>query len=580
MSNRDARDVTVKENDVEFYVKQNSIPLDQIRTILKHRKMSDDEADAFVEKIRETRHRVQKYSQKFIKKVDEHYGSHDITKIVEKATKFADKHKLSTLERDSIIKLAVSGDTNSLYNPIVEVKYTDMAKFMGIESPAGQVLNIGTKDYAPLNEIVKLYEVSKVLHGDIKLQAAMHRDCAPEILMGKFNSEKHNVSTHIHPVLVALFMPKITCVDKRMLYANMGRLVIQRALPFIDRNISLYDNVINGELEAEWELTTDIVRDPNSLAYFSNDTPITNILKRFRIQIELWKNVQSLRQGKFYASTYDDTSGINGFLSILSQYEWSYFDSPDMFHVQDEGTVLRKLLAVFSVRPTLVQLTSLNAKSVLGQVNYFNGLARTTFMNIPIINVRLPSELDGVPAGAISLRNAMSQADVVYEHKSIVPKNKTVIFTNGLLFFYINRRYQQLNLASLNVNYRYSSVPNVQWNIGQSAVNETEVDFDERMTVREDSLDLRSVVCVYKPPIDGHISIGCTTIVCQQGDAGKKYWYYRPMLANFAKLEPSGTWKADPPISHLQEMPSLTDPQLLSFNVEARKFGSVFVYAT
>jgi hypothetical protein len=336
---------------------------------------------------------------------------------------------------------------------------------------------------------------------------------------------------------------------------------------------------LNGELEAEWEMTYDIVKDPNSLAYFSDDSPITNMMKRFKIQIELWKNVLSLRQGRYYAAGYEE-DGINGFLRVLSQYDWSFFDSPDMFHVQDEGTVLRKLLAVFSLRPTFAQISSLTNKTVMGYSN-FTGLARTTFLNIPIINVRLPTLLTSVPSGSIHLNNAMAQSDWYIENKMLVPKNKSVIYSGDLVFFYANRRYQSVNIANLSLNFRYTSVPMQTWNVGHTAVNESLLNFDERIKIGKDDFYLRSVVMVYKPPVADHVSVGSSAVIVKRsgpGVAAPVYLHYNPVLANYMFQSPSGGYRANDPITGL---PATSTPGsgLPNFSEQAKKFGTIFVYS-
>jgi hypothetical protein len=581
MDSRHGKNTTPESGDQElqFYLKHETIPVEQVRTILRHKKMSDEKIDAFVSKLVDSRSKVQKYARRFIEKVDQHYGIHDIPTIVKKAAKFAEKHELTPAERDAVIALAMKGDVYNTFNPVTELKFTEMAKFMGVDSPAGQVLNLQNKDYAPLNEITKMFELTRTLHADIKNQIALYRDCAPEAITGKYDRTKHNLSTHIHPVVAALFLPKIEAIEKRMLYTNLGRVVIQRALPYIDRHISLYDSVLNGELEAEWEMTYDIVKDPNSLAYFSDDTPITNMMKRFKIQIELWKNVLSLRQGRYYATGYEE-DGINGFLRVLSQYDWSFFDSPDMFHVQDEGTVLRKLLAVFSLRPTFAQISSLTNKTVMGYSN-FTGLARTTFLNIPIINVRLPTLLTSVPTGSVHLNNAMAQSDWYIENKMLVPKNKSVIYSGDLVFFYANRRYQSVNIANLSLNFRYTSVPMQTWNVGHTAVNESLLNFDERIKIGKDDFYLRSVVMVYKPPVADHVSVGSSAVIVKRtgpGVAAPVYLHYNPVLANYQFLTPSGGYRANDPITGL---PATSAPGsgLPNFSEQAKKFGTIFVYS-
>jgi hypothetical protein len=578
MDSRTAKNATHESDDMEFFLK-HEIPVEQIRSILRHRKMSEDKVESTIAKLMEAKERIRKYANRFIEKIDQHYGLHDIPTIVKKAVKFAEKHQLSNIEREVIISMAMKGDVYNTFNPINDLKYSEMSKFMGIESPAGQVLNIQTKDYAPLNEVVKLFETTRILHMDIKNQLALYRDCAYEALSGEFDRNKHNLSTHIHPVVVALFLPKIEAIEKRMLYSNLGRVVLQRALPYLNKHVQLYDNVLSGELEAEWELTCDIIQDPNSLAYFSDDTPITNMMKRFKIQIELWKNVLNLRQGRYFSVGYDENDGINGFLKTISQYDWTYFDSPDMFHIQDEGSVLRKILAVFSVRPTYAQISSLQQRSFMGFAN-FTGLARTTFLRIPIINVRLPAVAPNnlnLPMPQIHLERAINQSDYFIENKLLVPKNKSILYSRGIVFFYVNRRFQNTTLANLTYKFSYTNVPYQTFNVGQTSVNDLTVGFEYNMKLGNEVFDLRSVVTVYRPPIAENVSVGSSCVVIHSAAPGVTgdHFYYNPLLANHA-FDNGSSVQTNKPITIIHR--SANGPNEVGFVEMAQKYGTIFMY--
>ena len=78
-----------QDDDLEFFVKHQDIPEEQIRSILRHRKMSDDKVESMLQKIREAKERIRKHARRFIEKIDQHYGLHDVPTIVSKASKFA-----------------------------------------------------------------------------------------------------------------------------------------------------------------------------------------------------------------------------------------------------------------------------------------------------------------------------------------------------------------------------------------------------------------------------------------------------------------------------------------------------------
>lgn len=572
-----SRNSNQEENNFDFYLKHD-IPVEQVRSMLRHKKMDDDKIESTVNKLVEARDRVRKYARKFIDKIDQHYGLHDVPSIIKKAVKYAEKHELSSAEKDAVVSMALKGDVGNNFTLLNQLRYSEMSKFMGIQTTGGEVLNLQAKDHKPLNEIVSLFEASRIVHTDIKNQLALYRDCAIEAVTADYDKNRANLSIHIHPVVVALFLPKIEALERRMLCTNMGRIVIQRSTPYTNRHIPVWDNAIQGEMEAEWHLTIDIVNDPNSLAYFSDDTPITNMHKRFRIQVELWKNVLNLRQGRLYSlAGYDADDGITGLLRVLSTYDWSYFDAPDMYHIQDEGTVLRKLLAVFSLRPTFAQMTTLSSRAVLGYSNY-NALQRTTFLNIPVVNVRLPTVMQ--QQQPVSLEKSLSQTDFLIEHKTLVPKFRSVMYTQQLLFFYVNRRYQAVNVARMDFRLAYTSVPYQSWNVGQTAINDTPVDFKYVQQVGDRQLDLRSIVTVYRPPIAENVVGGSSAIVIPARNSGRnanENFYYNPLLANYMYESASG-YASNRPITLIaRDTPSSSNSVCVS--ELGQKYGSVFVYS-
>lgn len=562
------------ENDLEHYLNNNFHP-EQVRSILKHKRVDSDKADKIVNTYTEKLQKIQKLARKLLDKVEKKYNHLPFESIMQKAYAYAKHNNFSEAEKQALLRLASKGDIYNTFNPYSDLKYTEMAKFFGSDNGM-PVLNLGTKDYAHLDQIVKLYELTRVLHQDVKNNSVMYSDCAPEAILGEYDSKRNNLASSINPVVVALFLAKIEAVEKRMLYTNIGRVVLQRAQPFLNKNYQMYVNVLKNEIESDFELAQDIVKDPNSLAFFSNDTPISNLLKRFKIQTELWKNVLNLRQGKYYSGTsFDENDGITGFVNALNNYEWSVFDSPDMHNVQDEGSILRKLLAVFSLRPTTTQVSSLATNNVMGMSGW-SGLARTVFLTIPIINIRLPS---AQVSAAVKMSGAMHQMDWFVENKMIVPKNKTVIHSRDLVFFYTNRRYQSVNHANLSTNFAYQNLPVQSWQIGYTAVNENELDFDDRLRVGKDEFNLRSVVSVYKPPINEHVSIGssCTVVAADPATGNPVYFTYNPILAGRMLRTTAGDYRYQLPVSITPS--TSADPAVTVFRPHTKKYGTIFVYS-
>ena len=294
------------ESDTDFtYFISSDLPIEQIHSILKLKNMSDKEIEKTVEKIKDIRENIRRIVRRFLGKIDKSYGHLDIPELIKKGMKHAEKYGLTPIQQKVFINHVLKGDIYNEYSYKNEIRYSPMAKFLGFDFVSNQMIKIDPKDHAKLNQLHMLYDETKNIHFDIKLQLANYRDCAPEAITGQYDRTKHNVSVSIHPVIAALFFPKVAYLERRMLYSNIARMVLSRAQAYLKNfNFHQETNVAPGELDAEFELAHDIANDPNALEYFRDDTPMDNIIKRYRAQVELWMTVLNLRQGRYYSTGY------------------------------------------------------------------------------------------------------------------------------------------------------------------------------------------------------------------------------------------------------------------------------------
>ena len=589
--NRNINDDSKVDRDYASLINLD-LPLEEIHNILVERNMNEKEIDKVLDKIKAARHRINKAVRHFMRKIDEHYGHLDVPELMKKGMKHAKKAGLSDLEIAVFRKHVMKGDIYNMYSYQNDLKYSRMSKFLGFDSTTGQMIKIEPKDYSKLNELHALYDNTKHIHADVKNQLYNYRDCAPEAITGKYDRTKHNVNVSIHPVLAALFLPKVDYLEKTMLYTNIARLILSRARAYLnDYNLNILTNIAPGELDAEYQLAYDIANDPNALEYFENESPIDNIIKRFRCQIELYKSILNLRQGIYYSTGYSVDDGISGFLRIINSYDWTFFDSPELFHVQDEGTILRKLLAVFSCRPSFTQLTSYTERFGLGYTS-INNISKTVFVNIPIINIKLPMDpIDESRRHTLNLRNALNQVDFFIEHKIVVPKNKSVIYSNSVAFFYANRRYPSVNFNTLSMNMRCVSIP-VSF-VNQTMLNHTVVNFESRFKIGRDWFDLRSVVVLQRPPINNiEVATGCSAMIVASSqnspyninpDYAPLYLHYSPSTASLLMYDEemaAGTprYGANTPVADIDEYSDPNYPKRIGFKTEARERGTIFFY--
>ena len=529
--NRTGSESSIKD-DLEKFLSVGATT-QQVVSFLKHEKKTDSEISDAVSKYTKSREKISKLVKKFKYKIASKYGNNlDDSALFEKGLKLATKYKFSEPEKNAFINYVLKGDPNLNYLPFQELGITDMSKFLGFSLSPGVTLDIKAQDQGPLQEIINIYKSDP--------QQAIYKQICQNLQTYSCNNilirnavldfDKQNQHVFIHPLIVALFLPRIEPLETRMLKSNIGRLVAMRATNYIKNGQNIRESV--DKLKADFALSYDIARDPNSLAYFTEDTPMKNLLKRYLVQVELYKNVLSLRSGRIFSKSddYDKSDSISGLVRVLSSYEWTYFDSPEYYTLHDEGTMLRKLLAVFSIRPTFTQLTSMFMQGWGGTIT--NGLAQgVTYINTPIINVRLPAvnaagttavlpAPSTIPlvAPITHLRGALTgQYEYYIENKMLVPKSRSVVYTDKMLIFYINRKYQSINFKNLTdeVYLRYAFPTAIS---SESLINQAEIDFPDMFDnaylpaqQAGEHIGLRSIITLNQS-VDG-VPGGCSAFV-------------------------------------------------------------------
>ena len=185
------------------------LPTQQVESILSQHVRDHKELDALVTSYRAQLGKVHKVASKFSEKVIQRYNHLDTPELLKKGIKFAAKHQLTDAEVEAFKRIVLKGDVNSQYLPFQELNYTEMARFLGFNSQHGQTITVRPPDHASLNEIARLYELSKQLHAAVRNNYVSYRSCAPDVITASFEKDKHNINLFIHPLLIALFMPKV-----------------------------------------------------------------------------------------------------------------------------------------------------------------------------------------------------------------------------------------------------------------------------------------------------------------------------------------------------------------------------------
>lgn len=481
MSQHDTRGITNTKTDTRSEVgKLIREGADDVTVLqkIKEKHGDKDMIDRVFSQYENRMNTIKNKANKFAHLILTKYNNLSTHRIMEKARKLKKKYDFSDDEFHAFVNIALN-DKNIARNNIYNVPNTPMSRTLGYVSEVitGR-LNYKPEDAKYLSEILTLHQNNLTLHTQVIAQSLIYRDMAPEALTGRFDRSKNNPYNYIHPVVAALFFPRIKYVDEHMLLGSISNIVVHK------------NNGTPIRTQPDYELYYDMITDPNELSCSSaRESPIQDLLQRTKLQIELWKMVRDLRNGRYYPSDIDAAN----FAAALDNCKTGIFDSPDMAFVRDEGTILRKLMGAFSLRPTIVSITPFGGTVTL---NYpMQSYALTQVTSIPIVNYRLPLNIRNQKV-RVDLRDALEQPDTYVENKMIVTKMKNIIYSRDFIVFYVNRRYQNINFARLVAPYNFSMLPTSV--SGFETINETDVTYSNNIVIGEELFTLRSVVMIEK----------------------------------------------------------------------------------
>ena len=212
----------------------NNVVDDQVKKLLKdgfrtkipttvinelRRKYNDDDLldkiqEVFYEKLNDIRSRA----KKFTKLIEKKYSTRGVPLhiVLKESLKYKEKYNLSETEFDEFKRqyekmwnerMGNRAETDLMPN-------TNMAQLFG-DINANDGLVIKDSDYPVIQEIIKMYSMTRSVHSSVILQSMQYENCAPEVLAAKFDFQKHNIACAIHPVIVAMFFPKILAPQAR-----------------------------------------------------------------------------------------------------------------------------------------------------------------------------------------------------------------------------------------------------------------------------------------------------------------------------------------------------------------------------
>lgn len=537
--------------------KVSSVEFMKLRQRYDDVELVDKIQSAYIEKHQS----ITKKAKKFAQLIREKYSNqqYPFHVLLEKARLYKAKYDLSDDEFAEFQRI-YEQELVGLNSPDVMAPATNMMKFLGSINVDFQGFNqkLNDADYKYLQELLKLYSSSRPLHAQVLLQSMQYRDCDFEALSGTYSREHgQKPGDSIHPVIAAMFLPKIDVLENHFLYSNIAGIVKAR---------------YNGEAltnKPDYELFYALTNDPNDVVCDSRSS-IMDLLTRAQLQNQLWNNVLNLRNGQYYSAAFREFVGTVDMCKLNKQ------DNPDLIYGRYDGTILKRLLSAFSFRPTVVSTTPVYQ---IVNVNPYQQNVRPVVTGVPMINLRIPASInDNSP---VALNDALEQQQYFLENGVLVPRHTSLIYSRGVLFFFVDRRSNILrynDMQPFNVQRLPIAVS------GFERLNDREVEYDEEIKIRGDVYQLRSVVVaeVNNNSAERNMVIGSSAIFMLHTDPSKginyrEYFMYDPIGVADAVPGPNGILANRPPVTQLYGTPGVSEAGN-SFNEMARQRGVIFMY--
>lgn len=431
MSEKQARAIEISElhnetaiKEVQNLLKSGTVNLTpDIINKLRSKYSDDSVVDSIMEYFSDRRQKIVKVANIFMNAFERKYKNDfhtlSLSKFMKRALKYKKRYNLSDDEFDEIRRIFETKLFH--YNPAQSIVYpnTNLSRVFGypITESTDPIKPANSDDFSYLQDMLKIYQMFKGMHSYIVIQTMTYTDMAEEAMNGSFDPNKQDVNKYVHPVIAALFFPKIPAIEERMLYANIAGIMNSRYNK---------ERIIT---KPDYELFYAMIVDPADTVC-DNSSPMKDLKNRAEVQVQLWNNVYNLRNGKYYDASVVD------FIAYIDKCRISNIDNPDIMYLSDEGVLLRRLFSIFSFRPIIV-----STNPVFGMItnNPFNlPVNPQVITSIPYITYKLPQiQVEGQ---VYSLNDANNQIQFYMENGVFVPKSTQILDARGPIVFYVPRR--------------------------------------------------------------------------------------------------------------------------------------------
>jgi len=498
--------------------KSADVLLSELRSKYKDEEIVETIRNKYVEKLKKVRNLAEKIYEKLTSK----HPNLSIKEYITKVAEYKKKYNFDDSEMQSILQILFRNKQTIQNSEFLEMGHNEMGKTLGFQmatSNYGSKMEVRPDEMEQLQSILQLNAATRELHQQIQLQSLIYDDVSSKALSGEFDKQKINLFSYIHPVVAALFLPKIEFLENHMLRASIANIVQKR-----------YEGS-HLETQPEYELYYDISTDPSEVAcnvdynYVLNGKtkPVSDLLARVNVQVKLWEAVLNLRQGKYY------TNDLSSFIGAIDTCRNSVFDAADFAYVKDEGTILRKLFSAFSIRPIIVCTAPVMGISTTNPT--LSNLATTHITTISMLSYRV-SPSDGRRKESYNLNHALYQRQLYIHKRQLTVKTQNVMYCRDILVFYVHRRFQTVNLAKLAKPYELLKLP-VTVN-SYEKLHIAQVDFGFSLNINDiQRFDIKSIVVVELSPVDRSMIIGCSALIKvgnpETASNSNSVLYYNPL---------------------------------------------------
>lgn len=518
--------------------------------------------------------RVTKKAKKVVRVMKEKYGDKQLPYhyLLEKAAQFKRKYNFSDAVFSRFQEIYEQELIGSKSKEVL-MPSTKMMKILGyldLDYSKNSNKSLSDADARSIQEIIKLN--SNPMFRDKQRQALMQSLTYKSAnFYGQYKPELGDSTTGplVHPVIAALFVNKFDILDKHFLYSNLANIVDCR-----------YNNK-PLEYITDIKLFNALVRDPNDILCNSH-SPYTDLLARVKIQHCLWENVINLREGRYYR-----VPAFNMLLQELENCNLMSNGEKSVMYGNSDGTILKRLLNAFSFRPTVIyHMPKEMDTRVVFNSNPYQQIIRPIVSNTSLIHLKPPMQLDkNLPAPKIILTEALRQTQLIIEHGKMVLKETHITYSNGVLFFYVDRRQSKMHPTRLtgttfsNIDLNFTS--GIPYSVINSydTINDVEVIVQDSININNNEYYLKSVVCTETLPLaEGkEVIINSSTIFNEskditQGGFNKNWYRYDPIGLNNTTL----TSSINAPLALMNYDRSINNEIGTNFLLKSR--GIIYVY--